>query len=232
MKILITGVAGFIGFSVAEELLKKKHQVYGIDNLSKYYSVNLKKKRIKELNKYKTFNFKKIDIRNKSFLKKRIHKIYFDYVFHFAAQPGVRLSLKKPEIYYQINVIGYQNLISSINKKNLKKIIYASSSSVYGDQKTLPTTEQTNLKAKNAYGLSKILNENLSDIYSNIFNVSFIGLRLFTVYGEWGRPDMFTFKLMNCIKKKKIFYLNNNGNHNRDLTYIKDVVKICIKLIK
>ena len=129
------------------------------------------------------------------------------------------------------NVLGYQNLISSLNKKKIKKIIYASSSSVYGDQKKFPTKENYFLKAKNPYGLSKILKENLSEIYSNMYNFYFIGLRLFTVYGEWGRPDMFTFKLLNCIKKNKTFYLNNKGNHKRDFTYIKDVVEICLKLI-
>ncbi len=231
MKILITGCAGFIGFSIASQLLKKKAIVYGIDNFDNYYSVKLKRKRVDELKKNKNFFFKKIDITKEKNLKKYISKFKFDYVFHFAAQPGVRYSLKNPKKYYLTNVLGYQNLISSLNKKKIKKVIYASSSSVYGDQKIFPTKENSPLKSKNPYGLSKILKENLSEIYSNMYNFRIIGLRLFTVYGEWGRPDMFTFKLLNCIKKNKIFYLNNGGNHKRDFTYIKDVVQICLKLI-
>ncbi len=232
MKVLITGCAGFIGFSIAKELIEKNYKVYGIDNFDNYYSLKLKKKRIRELQKNKKFVFKKIDITQEKILNSYLSKILFDYVFHFAAQPGVRYSLINPKKYFKTNVLGYQNLINSLNKKKLKKIIYASSSSVYGDQKVFPTKEHYNLKAKNPYGLSKILKENLSEIYSTIYNCDFIGLRLFTVYGEWGRPDMFTFKLLNSIKKNKIFYLNNNGNHKRDLTYIKDVTKICLMLIK
>tara|TARA_Y100001970_G_C14124985_1_gene798433 strand:+ start:420 stop:1385 length:966 start_codon:yes stop_codon:yes gene_type:complete len=231
MKILVTGSAGFIGYSIATQLLKKKYKVYGVDNFDNYYSVNLKKQRIKELKKNKNFIFKKIDITKKKNLKAYLSKFKFDFVFHFAAQPGVRYSLRNPKKYYLTNVLGYQNLIDSLNIKNIKKIIYASSSSVYGDQKIFPTKETSNLKAKNPYGLSKILKENLSEIYSNIYNSYFVGLRLFTVYGEWGRPDMFIFKLLNCIKKNKKFYLNNDGNHKRDFTYIKDVVEICLKLI-
>ncbi len=232
MKILVTGCAGFIGFSIAKELIEKNYKVYGIDNLDNYYSLKLKKKRIKELQKHKKFIFKKIDITEEKKLSAFLSKNLFDFAFHFAAQPGVRYSLINPKKYFKTNVLGYQNLIKHLNKKNLKKIIYASSSSVYGDQKIFPTKEVSNLKAKNPYGLSKILKENLSEIYSNIYNCEFIGLRLFTVYGEWGRPDMFMYKLLNSIKKNKIFYLNNNGNHKRDLTYIKDVAKICLMLIK
>ena len=233
MKILITGVAGFIGFSLAKKLLDKNEIVYGIDNLDNYYnSSNLKNIRLSMLKKYKKFFFYKIDITKNEILKKKISLLKYDYVYHFAAQPGVRYSLVNPKKYYDVNIVGFQNILESINKKQVKKIIYASSSSVYGDQLKFPINEDSPLKAKNPYGLTKIINEEMADIYSKILNKPFIGLRFFTVYGEWGRPDMFILKLLNAISKNKNFYLNKNGNHDRDFTYIEDVTNICYKFIK
>ena len=231
MKILITGSAGFIGYSLAKSLLIKKFNVYGIDNFDKYYSVKLKKKRITDLKKEKKFNFYKIDIRSKEQLNK-IKNIPFAYIFHFAAQPGVRYSLINPKKYFDTNVLGFQNLLDVINKKNLKKIVYASSSSVYGDQKLFPVKESASLNAKNPYGVSKIESEIIAENVNKNLKIPFIGLRLFTVYGPWGRPDMFIIKLLNCLSKKKYFYLNNSGNHFRDFTYIDDVVNICEKIMK
>ena len=230
MNILITGCAGFIGFSLSEFFLKKGYKITGIDNIDNYYSIRLKNERLKILKKYKNFHFKKVDIsikQNLYFLK----KIKYTYVFHFAAQAGVRYSLVNPQKYFDTNITGYFNLILSINKKNLKKIIYASSSSVYGEQKKYPTPENIMLKAKNPYANSKVINERISEIFSEAYNINFIGLRFFTVYGEWGRPDMFIMKLLNCIYKNKTFHLNNNGDHYRDFTYISDIVKSCEKLI-
>ena len=231
MKILITGSAGFIGFSMSLRLLKKNNTVIGIDNLDDYYSLKLKKKRIEILKKYKNFKFHKIDLSNKEKIS-ILSKYKFDIVFHFAAQPGVRYSLINPKKYHINNVTAYINLIENINKKNIKKIIYASSSSVYGDQKIFPTSENALLNAKNPYAVSKVINEKLSELYCNVFNIKFIGLRFFTVYGEWGRPDMFILKLLNSIYKNKVFYLNNKGDHFRDFTYIKDIVSAMEKLIK
>jgi len=231
MKVLITGVAGFIGFSCAQYFLGKKISVTGIDNFENYYSVKLKKLRVKVLKKNNKFNFFKIDISSKSQINK-IKSINFDYVFHFAAQPGVRYSLINPQKYYKNNIKGYINLVEGISKKKIKKIIYASSSSVYGDQKFYPTKENTILNSKNPYGISKIINEELSEIFSRYNKAKFIGLRFFTVYGEWGRPDMFIIKLLNSIYNGKLFVLNNSGNHYRDFTYIKDIVKICYQFIK
>jgi UDP-glucuronate 4-epimerase len=229
MKILITGVAGFIGYSLALNLLKKKYFVVGIDNLNNYYDKKLKINRLNLLKKYKNFIFKKIDITNSRQLK-AISKITFSYIYHFAAQAGVRYSLSNPDVYYKTNVVGFQKLFENINYKFIKKIFYASSSSVYGDQKKFPITEDVNLNAKNPYGVSKKINENLADILSYKLKVPFIGLRFFTVYGEWGRPDMFIIKLSKSLRDKNIFFLNNSGDHYRDFTYINDVVKICCKL--
>jgi len=230
MKILITGSAGFIGFSLAHALLKKKHEVYGIDNYDNYYLKKFKIERNKILKKYKNFNFKKIDITKKQELKKYLKNKNFDTVFHFAAQAGVLYSLKNPKKYKKVNIEGFKNLLDNLKNKNIKKIYYASSSSVYGDHKKFPLKENLILKPKNIYAISKVKNEELANKYPN--KKTFIcGLRFFTVYGEWGRPDMFIFKLLNSYKKDKVFLLNNSGNHYRDFTYINDVVKILIKLL-
>jgi len=230
MKILITGSAGFIGFSLAHALLKKKHEVYGIDNYDNYYLKKFKIERNKILKKYKNFNFKKIDITKKQELKKYLKNKNFDTAFHFAAQAGVLYSLKNPKKYKKVNIEGFKNLLDNLKNKNIKKIYYASSSSVYGDHKKFPLKENLILKPKNIYAISKVKNEELANKYPN--KKTFIcGLRFFTVYGEWGRPDMFIFKLLNSYKKDKVFLLNNSGNHYRDFTYINDVVKILIKLL-
>ena len=231
MKVLITGVAGFIGFSCANKFINKNIKVVGIDNFDSYYSPKLKKKRVQILKKNKNFKFFKVDIRNTKQLNK-IKKIDFSFVFHFAAQPGVRYSLINPKKYFDTNIEGFINIVDMINKKKLKKFIYASSSSVYGEQKKFPTSEDSRLNSKNPYGLSKIINEELGQVYSKFFNSKFVGLRFFTVYGEWGRPDMFIIKLLNSIKKRKIFNLNNDGDHYRDFTYIGDIVDACYRLIK
>ena len=231
MKILITGVAGFIGFSCAKKLLNKKIQVVGIDNFDPYYNTKIKIQRIKILKKYKKFKFIKCDIKNRK-LNKKISSHNFTNVLHFAAQPGVRYSLINPKKYFEVNVRGFQNILESIKINKIKSIIYASSSSVYGDQKKFPVNEKAFLKAKNPYGVSKIINENTAEIYSKIFKVPFIGLRFFTIYGEWGRPDMFILKLLNSIYKNKVFELNNAGDHFRDFTYVGDVADICYKFIK
>ena len=231
-KYLITGCCGFIGFSLANELLKNKNnKIFGIDNLNNYYSVSYKKKRLKILKKNKNFIFIKIDINKKTQVKKKLKLLNFDYVYHFAAQPGVRYSLVNPKIYYQTNVKGFNNLVINLNFKYIKKFIYASSSSVYGEQKKFPTNEKAKLNAKNPYGKTKIKNEYQAKIFEKIYRKPFIGIRFFTVYGEWGRPDMFILKLLDCIKKNKIFYLNNSGNHLRDFTYIEDVIKVLKKII-
>ncbi len=232
MRILITGVAGFIGFSLAEKLLENKlNKVYGIDNFDNYYSIRLKKKRVQILKKNKNFFFDKVDITSNKIINYNKKK-KFDIVFHLAAQAGVRYSLINPQKYINTNIYGFTKLIESLDKSNIRKIIYASSSSVYGDTKKFPTNENIILNPKNIYGYSKVVNENLAKYYFDKYKIPFIGLRFFTIYGVWGRPDMLILKLLNADYNKKKFQLNNGGDHYRDFTSIEDVKNISLKLIK
>ena len=234
MKILITGIAGFIGFSVAKDLIKNKENlVYGIDNFDSYYSKKYKEFRIDFFKKKKNFKFIKLDITNKKLLTKFFSKNDFDVVMHFAAQAGVRYSLINPEKYIKVNKNGFKFLLDSMIENNIpKKIIYASSSSVYGNSKKFPTKETQKLSPNNIYAKTKISNEKLAIKYKKKYKLNICGLRFFTVYGEWGRPDMFLFKLLKAYKTKNKFYLNNYGNHLRDFTYIGDIIKILNRLIK
>lgn len=232
MNILVTGVAGFIGFSLSKKLLTnhKNIKLYGLDNLNNYYSLKLKKKRIAYLKKFKNFEFKKIDLKNFNELKKIFLKKKFDFAFHFAAQAGVVYSISQPRKYLDSNIIGFFNFLECCKIKRPKKIFYASSSSVYGNSKNFPLKENQPINPINYYGLTKKNNEEVAEIYSNFYGLNLIGLRFFTVYGEWGRPDMVIFKLLKSSFTNKIFNLNNNGNHYRDFTYIDDVTSLIDKL--
>jgi len=233
MQILITGAAGFIGFNLSKYLLENsKLKVFGIDNFNTYYSKSLKIDRIKELKKFHNFKFEKIDITNKKKLDSFFKGKKISLIVNLAAQAGVRYSLKKPTEYVDNNILGFYNIINAANSHKVKKIIYASSSSVYGDSVNFPLNEKQKIKPKNIYALSKKINEEMADIFSSQFNISLIGLRFFTVYGEWGRPDMFMMKyLSSSYNSSKIFYLNNFGNHTRDFTYIEDVCKTIERII-
>ena len=232
MRILITGVAGFIGFSLAHYLINKKKdfKVFGIDNYDDYYSIPLKKKRISVLSKNKNFSFSKIDITKNNNLKSYFKNKNFDIVFHFAAQAGVRHSLINPKKYINVNIYGFLNVINCIKDNKINKFIYASSSSVYGESKKFPLKEEDLTSPKNIYGYSKLINEKIADYYSRIYNMNSVGLRFFTVFGAWGRPDMFIIKLLSANKNNKIFQLNNSGIHYRDFTSINDIVNILEKL--
>ncbi len=231
MNILITGCAGFIGYSLATKLLKnKKIKLFGFDNLNKFYSVKLKKKRLSNLKKNKNFKFYKIDLTNKKKLSNLFQNEKIDIIFHFAAQAGVRYVSSHPEKFIKSNILGFHNLLDTSKNYNIKKFFYASSSSVYGDSNKFPVDEKSSLNPKNIYGLSKKLNEEYIKINFNK-KTKYIGLRFFTVYGEWGRPDMLILKYLDYAKKNKTLYLNNSGNHWRDFTYIDDVTKILSKLI-
>ena len=234
MRILVTGCAGFIGFSLSSKLLKKfpKSKVFGIDNFDKYYSPELKKRRKNTLIKNKNFFFKKIDLNDQKILEKFIYKIKPEIIFNLAAQAGVRYSLLNPRKYVNTNINGFFNLCEIAKKIKVKKIFYASSSSVYGESSLFPLKETYVIKPKNIYGLSKKINEEMAEIYSSNSKIKFVGLRFFTVYGPWGRPDMMIQKyIFNSFKNKK-FELYNYGNHTRDFTYIEDVTNILVKLIK
>ena len=230
MKIIITGVAGFIGFSLASKLLEQNHIIIGIDNLDDYYSVNYKKKRLLKLKKNKNFFLIKKDINRVNI--KDIKKKKIDLIFHLAAQAGVRYSFIKPKKYIETNIYGFLNVLNLAKQLNVKKMLYASSSSVYGDSKKFPLKETEELNPKNIYAISKKLNEKNAELYSKLDNLNLVGLRFFTVFGEWGRPDMFMMKLFKAHSKNKVFYLNNYGNHSRDFTYINDVVQVLLKLMK
>ena len=233
MQILITGAAGFIGFNLSKYLLENsKFKIFGVDNFNTYYSKSLKKDRIKELKKFRNFRFEKIDITNKKKLDIFFKKKKISLIINLAAQAGVRYSLIKPTEYVDNNVLGFYNIISAANKYKVKRIIYASSSSVYGDSVIFPLSEKQKIKPKNIYALSKKINEEMADVFSEQFKIYFVGLRFFTVYGEWGRPDMFMMKyLESSFNSSKKFYLNNFGNHIRDFTYIDDVCEIIKRLI-
>ena len=220
MRILITGAAGFIGFSLSNYLLKNNHKVFGIDNFDKYYSLSLKKKRLKILNKSNNFIFNQIDINNKKKLKYFFRGKRIDIIINLAAQAGVRHSFEKPIKYINVNILGFLNLIEAAKDNKIKKFIYASSSSVYGENNNFPLKENENLNPKNIYAVSKKLNEETAEMYHKINGINFIGLRFFTIYGEWGRPDMLLFKILSSAFKKTVLNLNNDGKHYRDFTYI------------
>ena len=232
MNILVTGCAGFIGFHLSKSLVSKNVRIYGVDNLNDYYSVKLKKMRVSILKQNKNFSFYKLDISNFKKLEKIFKKKKIDAIINLAAQAGVRYSLINPRDYIQSNVLGFFNILELSKKYNIKKVLYASSSSVYGDKKKYPVSENENINPKNIYSLSKKNNEEMAEVYNKQYGIKLIGLRFFTVYGEWGRPDMLMIKYMLAKLNKKIFILNNKGNHFRDFTYIKDVTEILIKLLK
>ena len=230
-KVLITGVAGFIGFSLAKKLCEDGFLIKGIDNYDPYYSVQLKKKRIEYLKKFKNFHFKKIDITKKKLVENYFNENEFDQVIHLAAQAGVRYSLTNPDKYIDVNFLGFINIIDNVINKKIDKFIFASSSSVYGEQKKYPVKESYKLNPKNIYAQTKVLNENISYDLNQKNNTKIIGLRFFTVYGEWGRPDMFIMKYLNAIYLKKKINIFNRGNHYRDFTYIDDVTSMVKKII-
>ena len=226
MKILITGCAGFLGFHLCQKILKidKNSKIIGIDNLNNYYSVLYKKKRLSFFKSNKKFKFYKIDISNFKKLESIFKKNKFDIVINLAAQAGVRYSISNPREYVNSNILGFFNIAELSRTFNISKVYYASSSSVYGEKKIFPLKEGEKIDPKNIYSLSKKNNEEIAEIYSNYYKMKFVGLRFFTIYGEWGRPDMLILKYIIAIIKKKTFYLNNYGKHYRDFTYVKDVV--------
>ena len=204
-KILITGAAGFIGFALCKKLLNdKNNEVIGLDNLNSYYSVKLKKERIKELKYEKNFQFFKIDLLEKNKLNYLFKRMKFNIVYNFAAQAGVRYSFENPESYISSNIIGFNNILNLIKKFKIKKFFFASSSSVYGDIGPFPKKENSKLNTLNLYSLSKLSNEIIARSFSRKLKTQIIGLRFFSIYGEWGRPDMLILKYLLAAKKRRI----------------------------
>ena len=232
-KILITGVAGFIGFSLAQVLLKIGMQVVGIDNINNYYSQKIKRDRLKILKKYKNFIFYKRDIREKSFLNKIFKKYKFKFVYHLAAQAGVRHSINHPEDYVSNNLIGFFNVLDCCKIYKIKHFIFASTSSVYGLNTKLPFRETDPVNHPSQfYAATKRSNELMAHSYSCLYNLNCTAVRFFTVYGPWGRPDMALFKFVKNILLNKPIHIFNYGKHLRDFSYIDDVVNSLNLLMK
>jgi UDP-glucuronate 4-epimerase len=232
MQLLVTGAAGFIGFHTCLRLLKNNFKVLGIDNLNNYYDVDLKKERIHILNKYKNFIFVKSDITDRASIKKIFNNYNFKKVIHLAAQAGVRYSIKHPEKYIDVNINGFFNIIENSKSKKIKHFVYASTSSVYGFNENYPLKEDFSAcHPAQIYAATKRSNELIAHSYSSLFNLPTTGLRFFTVYGPWGRPDMALFKFVSNIISGKKIDLYNKGNHTRDFTYIDDVVDSIFSVI-
>ena len=233
MKVLITGAAGFIGYHLAKKLLIKNIKVIGIDNINDYYDVKLKNNRIKELKKNNKFFFYKLDLCNYKKLNNLVKKNKIKYIIHLAAQAGVRFSIEKPNIYFKSNLEGFFNILEVSRHNKIKHLIFASTSSVYGDSKNFPSTESNNTdRPLSFYAATKKSNEVMAHSYSYIYNLPCTGVRFFTVYGPFGRPDMALFKFTQNIIYNKSIELYNKGNHFRDFTYIDDIVDGIFSLIK
>ena len=233
MKIIITGAAGFIGMHSSLKFLNSNYSVLGIDNLNNYYDKKLKLSRLKILKQKKNFKFKKIDISNFIDLFSAFKAFKPDFVLHLAAQAGVRHSILHPEEYTKSNLVGFANILECSRKFKIKHLIFASSSSVYGKSKEYPLSEEQKLNTPlSYYAATKLSNELMACSYSNIYNLPSTGLRFFTVYGPWGRPDMALFIFTDAIKKNNKIKLFNYGNMVRDFTYVDDIVDSIYKLLK
>ncbi|MDC3029028.1 NAD-dependent epimerase [Prochlorococcus sp. AH-716-P20] len=238
MTILVTGSAGFIGFHLTKKLLKEGFEVVGIDNLNSYYDVSLKNERLKELKKFSKdipikFQFFKEDITNKIFLDDLFKKFKFKKVVNLAAQAGVRYSLKNPSSYINSNILGFANILESCRNYDVEHLIYASSSSVYGGNKNMPFSENQNVDYPiSLYAASKKSNELMAHTYSHLYAIPTTGLRFFTVYGPWGRPDMALFLFTKSIIEKNPIKVFNNGEMTRDFTYIDDIIESLFRVIK
>ena len=225
MKIFITGSSGFIGFHLSKKLLDSGHSVHGFDSMNNYYDVKLKKARYKILKKYKKFSFTKNNLENQKVLSNTILKFKPKIIIHLAAQAGVRYSIEKPRVYLDSNITGTYNIIELAKKVNVKHLLIASSSSVYGANKKLPFKEIDKTETQlSIYAATKKSTESIAHSYSNIWKVPITMLRFFTVYGPWGRPDMALFKFTKGIIDNKKIDIYNKGKMYRDFTYIDDIV--------
>ena len=247
MKILITGASGFIGFHLAERLLNDGLEVIGVDNLNTYYDIKLKEDRLKysgiELNqdypyetkshKFSKYIFYKCDLKNKKDIYEIIKKERPSAICHLAAQAGVRYSIENPQAYIDSNIIGFQNIIDACRDFQIKNFVFASSSSVYGGNTNLPFRTSDRVDAPiSLYAATKRSNELVAHTYAHLFDIQCTGLRFFTVYGPWGRPDMALFLFVEALRKNKPINVFNNGEMLRDFTYIDDIVEGVKKVIE
>ena len=240
MKILITGAAGFIGFHAIKHFAENGNRVVGIDNINNYYDVELKYARLAETGirkelvqnhqsiqsiEYPNYRFIKADLQDKVFIDKLFANEHFDVICHFAAQAGVRYSIENPYAYINSNIIGFMNILEACRFYPVKHLVYASSSSVYGMNKKVPYSETDQVDSPvSLYASTKKVNELMAHVYSKLYNIPTTGLRLFTVYGPWGRPDMAPYLFMNSIVNQIPINVFNNGNLSRDFTYIDDII--------
>lgn len=231
MKFLLTGVAGFIGMHTAIRLLERGDQVIGIDNLNDYYAPALKSSRLDQLAKYPEFRFLHMDISDAAEISMLFKKEQFQQVIHLAAQAGVRYSLVNPQAYIQSNLVGFANILEGCRHTGVEHLVYASSSSVYGGNTKMPFSEQDNVDHPvSLYAATKKSNELMAYTYSHLYGIPTTGLRFFTVYGPWGRPDMAYFKFTQAILQGKPIEVYNHGDMRRDFTYIDDIVEGVIRV--
>lgn len=225
-KILVTGAAGFIGFHLSKSLLQKGVTVVGFDNINDYYDVNLKYARLDILKNFENFTFVKGDLANKTAVDKLFSENKFDIVVNLAAQAGVRYSIENPQTYIESNVIGFFNILEACRNNPVEHLLYASSSSVYGNQQKTPfSTDDDVSKPISLYAATKKSNELMAYTYSHLYSIPSTGLRFFTVYGPYGRPDMACFSFTEKILRGETIKIFNNGDMYRDFTYIDDIVK-------
>ncbi len=231
-KIVITGAAGFIGFHLSKKLLENGWNVTCIDNLNDYYDVNLKQSRLNQLLPEQNFSFHKVDLQNKDEILNLFEKEKFEYVVNLAAQAGVRYSLINPYAYIESNINGFINILEGSRAIKVKHLVYASSSSVYGANTKMPFSVHHNVDHPvSLYAATKKSNELMAHTYSNLYNIPTTGLRFFTVYGPWGRPDMALFLFTKAILEGKPIDVFNNGKMKRDFTYVGDIVEGVFKII-
>lgn len=232
MHVLITGVAGFIGFHTARRLLADGHSVTGIDNLNEYYDPKLKNARLELLLAIPGFSFQKIDIADALAISTLFKRSSFSHVIHLAAQAGVRYSISNPESYIQSNLVGFANILEGCRHNPVEHLVFASSSSVYGMNTAMPFSTQHSVShPMSLYAATKISNENMAHSYSHLFRIPSTGLRFFTVYGPWGRPDMAAIIFTKSILEGHPLPVFNNGEMKRDFTYIDDIVEGVVRVI-
>jgi UDP-glucuronate 4-epimerase len=232
MRILVTGVAGFIGAALARRLLDRGDEVIGIDNLNAYYDVRLKEARLAQLSPHPKFRFTRLDLADREGISKLFEAERPEKVVNLAAQAGVRYSLENPHAYVDANVVGFLNILEGCRHYPVKHLVYASSSSVYGSNKEMPFSTKQNVDHPvSMYAATKKANELMAHAYSHLYAIPTTGLRFFTVYGPWGRPDMALFSFTQKILAGKPIEVFNYGKHRRDFTYIDDIVEGVIRVI-